>query len=38
MDGEYRWQVILRGPDPASLLRGLRFDDWRIEVEPMSLL
>ena len=38
MDGEYRWQVILRGPDPASLLHGLRFDDWRIEVEPMSLL
>ena len=38
MDGEYRWQVILRGPDPASLVRGLRFDDWRVEVEPQSLL
>jgi primosomal protein N' (replication factor Y) len=37
-DGVYRWQVILRGPDPASLLRGLRLDDWRIEVEPISLL
>ncbi len=38
MDGLYRWQVILRGPDPVSLLRGLRLDDWRVEVEPISLL
>jgi primosomal protein N' (replication factor Y) len=38
MDGVYRWQVILRGPDPVSLLRGLRLDDWRVEVEPISLL
>ncbi|MEI7989195.1 MAG: primosomal protein N', partial [Chloroflexota bacterium] len=22
VDGLYRWQIILRGPDPASLLRG----------------
>ena len=38
MDGVYRWQVILRGPDPVSLLRGLRLEDWRVEVEPISLL
>jgi len=38
MDGWYRWQVLLRGPDPVSLLRGLRLDDWRIETEPISLL
>lgn len=38
MDGVYRWQVILRGPDPVSLLRDLRLDDWRVEVEPISLL
>ncbi len=38
VDGLYRWQILLRGPDPASLLRGLRLDDWRIEVEPISLL
>lgn len=37
-DGVYRWQVIVRGPDPASLLRGLRLDDWRVEAEPISLL
>jgi primosomal protein N' (replication factor Y) len=38
VDGVYHWQVILRGPDPASLLRGLHLDDWRVEVEPISLL
>jgi len=38
VDGVYRWQVILRGPDPASLLRDLHFDEWRVEVEPLSLL
>lgn len=36
--GLYRWQVILRGPDPASLLRGRTISDWRIEVNPPSLL
>lgn len=38
MDGVYRWQIILRGPDPASLLRNLPLENWRIEVEPISLL
>ena len=38
MDGWYRWQVLLRGPDPVSLLRGLRLDEWRVETEPISLL
>jgi primosomal protein N' (replication factor Y) len=38
VDGVFRWQVILRGPNPASLLRGLRLEDWRIEVDPISLL
>jgi primosomal protein N' (replication factor Y) len=36
--GEYRWQVILRGPNPAELVQGQRFDSWRIEVDPISLL
>jgi hypothetical protein len=36
--GLYRWQVILRGPDPESLGRGLKLDGWRVEVEPLSLL
>lgn len=37
-NGEYRWQVVLRGPDPAAVLREIRFSDWRVEVEPMDLL
>lgn len=37
-NGEYRWQIILRGPDPASVLRDARFADWRIEIDPISLL
>ena len=37
-DGYYRWQIILVGPDPASLLRGRRLDDWKIEIDPPNLL
>jgi primosomal protein N' (replication factor Y) len=36
--GLYRWQVILRGPEPESLIRELKLDGWRAEVEPVSLL
>jgi primosomal protein N' (replication factor Y) len=36
--GEHRWQIILRGPDPASLLRGNLPRGWRIEVDPLSTL
>jgi primosomal protein N' (replication factor Y) len=38
MDGNYRWQILLRGPDPSAILRGLHLENWRIEVEPTSLL
>jgi len=38
MDGVYRWQIIVRSPDPASLLREIKLTDWRIEIEPISLL
>ncbi len=38
ISGQYRWQIVLRGPDPASLLRGRNLGDWRIEVNPPSLL
>src|SRR3990172_9445630 len=34
----YRWQIIPRGPDPASLLRGRPPGEWRIEVNPPNLL
>jgi primosomal protein N' (replication factor Y) (superfamily II helicase) len=40
--GVYRWQIILRGPDPVRLLQeqaaGAWLKDWRVEVDPISLL
>ena len=36
--GYYRWQIVLRGSDPKELLRDIKLDGWRIEVEPVSLL
>jgi primosomal protein N' (replication factor Y) len=38
LNGQYRWQIVLRGPQPASLLRGKTLGDWRVEVSPPSLL
>jgi primosomal protein N' (replication factor Y) len=35
----YRWQIILRGSDPASLLRDAVLPGgWRVDVDPMNLL
>jgi len=36
--GTYRWQIILRGANPQELLRGVKLDGWRVEVDPISLL
>jgi primosomal protein N' (replication factor Y) len=36
--GWFRWQVVLRGPDPVSFLRGKVLPGWRVEVDPVSLL
>ena len=36
--GHYRWQVILRGPEPELLLAGMKMAGWRVEVDPISLL
>jgi primosomal protein N' (replication factor Y) (superfamily II helicase) len=42
VNGMYRWQIILRGSDPVPLLQeqpiGAWFKDWRVEVDPISLL
>lgn len=38
LNREYRWQILLRGPDPASVLRGIKLVGWRVEVNPPSLL
>jgi len=37
-NGLYRWQIVVRGPDPAALLNGRPLGDWRVEVDPVSLL
>ena len=37
--GYYRWQVLVRGVDPALLLRGQPIPfGWRVDVDPMSML
>lgn len=38
VNGLYRWQIVLRGPDPVSFLRGRIPEGWRVEVQPLSLL
>lgn len=38
LNGQYRWQIILRGPNPASLLAGRSVAPWRVEVNPSTLL
>lgn len=38
ISGSYRWQIIVRGPEPASLLRDLQIRDGYIEIDPISLL
>jgi len=37
--GEYRWQIILRGDRPATLLNDLPLPlGWRVDVDPVSVL
>lgn len=37
--GQYRWQIILRGPDPTKIIHNrLKGPDWKIEVNPPSFL
>jgi primosomal protein N' (replication factor Y) len=36
--GRHRWQVVVRGPDPATLLDGPIPKGWLIEIEPLNLL
>jgi primosomal protein N' (replication factor Y) len=37
--GYYRWQIIVRAPDPSHFLRGLDIPfGWRVDVDPVSLL
>jgi primosomal protein N' (replication factor Y) len=37
--GEYRWQLLLRGRNPAALLADVRLGErWHVDVDPASLL
>ena len=37
--GQYRWQIVVRGTDPAQLVRDTRLPiGWRVDVDPVSLL
>ncbi len=38
LGGVYRWQVVLRGPEPLSLLHGEVLEHCRVETQPISLL
>jgi primosomal protein N' (replication factor Y) len=38
LSGYYRWQVLLRSPDPAAILRGRSLQGWRVEMDPVSVL
>ncbi len=37
-NGLHRWQILLRGPDPARLLFGKNLGEWRAAVDPVNLL
>jgi primosomal protein N' (replication factor Y) (superfamily II helicase) len=37
-NGEYRWQIVVRAPDPAAFLRDFKIKSWWIEIDPISLL
>ena len=37
--GYYRWQILVRAPDPSMILRGLDFPfGWRVDIDPASVL
>jgi primosomal protein N' (replication factor Y) len=36
---EYRWQIVIRHSDPASIVKELRLGmNWRIDIDPLNLL
>jgi len=39
VDGRYRWQIIIRSPDPTRLLANFSIPKkWTIEIDPVSTL
>jgi len=39
IQGRYRWQIVVRGPDPSLLLRDVALPrGWSVDVDPITLL
>jgi len=37
--GKYRWQIVVRAPDPQALLHDMIFPrGWRVDIDPVSTL
>ncbi|NPV56272.1 MAG: primosomal protein N', partial [Anaerolineae bacterium] len=37
-EGYWRWQVILRGPNPANVLRDKNLREWQVQIDPVDIL
>ncbi|UCG23488.1 MAG: primosomal protein N' [Chloroflexota bacterium] len=39
LDGRYRWQIVIRSPDPNRLLAGFHIPaPWVVDIDPVSVL
>jgi primosomal protein N' (replication factor Y) len=39
LQGRYRWQIVLRAPDPAVLLRPIELPlGWQLDIDPVEVL
>ena len=39
IDRQYRWQLLVRAPDPRAVLRQLQADArWQIDIDPLDIL
>jgi primosomal protein N' (replication factor Y) (superfamily II helicase) len=38
VNGYYRWQIILRSPDPLPILNELSLNEFKVEIDPPNLL
>ena len=39
LQGRYRWQIVLRAPDPAALLRAFELPPgWQVDIDPVGML
>jgi primosomal protein N' (replication factor Y) len=38
VNDQYRWQIIIRGPEPTLVLPARLPEGWRLEIDPPTLL